>query len=89
MIDALIITIQLLSFIFAAAIIIRTLLSLFQVSPYHPVQRWLYQLTEPLLQPIRNLIPNSGMGLDFSPMILLILLQILEQVLISLLRQIR
>ena len=33
----------------------------------------LYRLTEPMLQPIRNLLPNFG-GIDFSPLIAILLL---------------
>ena len=35
----------------------------------NPIYRFTYQLTEPLLRPVRNLLPGGGMGLDFSPMI--------------------
>ncbi len=36
----------------------------------NPIYRYSFQLTEPVLRPIRNLMPGGGMGgLDFSPMI--------------------
>jgi YggT family protein len=36
----------------------------------NPIYRFTYQLTEPILRPVRNLLPGGGMGgLDFSPMI--------------------
>jgi YggT family protein len=36
----------------------------------NPIYRFTYQLTEPLLRPVRNLLPGGGVGgLDFSPMI--------------------
>jgi YggT family protein len=35
----------------------------------NPIYRFAYQFTEPLLRPVRNLLPGGGMGLDFSPMI--------------------
>ncbi|WKE66176.1 YggT family protein [Gallaecimonas kandeliae] len=44
---------------------------------YHPVAAALYQLTEPLLRPIRRILPTMG-GLDFSPMVLLFGLQFLQ-----------
>lgn len=34
---------------------------------------FLYRLTEPLLRPIRNLLPNMG-GMDFSPVVLILLI---------------
>lgn len=45
-------------------------------SPMASVQSWLYKMTEPVLAPIRRALPSMG-GLDFSPMLLLIALQIL------------
>ncbi|HVC99714.1 MAG TPA: YggT family protein [Candidatus Dormibacteraeota bacterium] len=36
----------------------------------NPIFRFCFQATEPLLRPVRNLLPGGGMGgLDFSPMI--------------------
>ncbi len=36
----------------------------------NPIYRFSFQLTEPLLRPVRSLMPGGGMGgLDFSPMI--------------------
>jgi YggT family protein len=48
----------------------------------HPVMLALGQVVEPLLQPIRNLLPQTGM-IDFSPMVLLILLQLVQQLMAS------
>lgn len=57
-------------------ILARIVLSFVRVSPYHPtwgpIIQFVYNATEPLLAPFRNLLPPMG-GLDFSPMILLIL----------------
>ncbi len=41
---------------------------------------FLYRLTEPALRPIRNFMPNFG-GIDLSPLVLLLLLWVLQQVL--------
>ena len=49
-------------------------------SPMASVQRWLYKVTEPVLAPIRRTLPPMG-GLDLSPMLLLIALQILGRAL--------
>ncbi len=70
--------IQLYSFVILA----RVLMSWVNVDPYSPLARTIFNLTEPVLQPIRNMLPQSP-GLDFSPMIAIILLQILGQILIS------
>jgi YggT family protein len=44
----------------------------------------LYQITEPILGPIRRVMPNLG-GLDLSPMIALILIEVAERVLVTIL----
>lgn len=62
------------------AIIIRSLLSFMPLDPYHPVTRLLHQFTEPFLQPIRNFMPSTGM-FDFSPMVAIILLSVLNTIL--------
>ncbi|TMC09551.1 MAG: YggT family protein [Chloroflexi bacterium] len=35
----------------------------------NPIYRFSFQLTEPLLRPVRNLLPGGMGGLDFSPMV--------------------
>ena len=44
----------------------------------HMVGEFLYRVTEPLLRPIRNMLPNLG-GIDVSPVILIIALLFLRQ----------
>lgn len=67
------------------AILARVLLSWFRVSPYHPLVDFLYRVTEPILAPLRRAIPPIGM-IDISPVIALILLQIIQQVLVAIIR---
>lgn len=45
------------------------------------VADFLYRITEPLLRPIRNLMPNLG-GLDLSPVILILLILLIENVIV-------
>jgi YggT family protein len=61
-------------------VIAKVILSYF-MDPYHPLRRTLDNLVEPMLAPIRRVIPLIGM-FDFSPLILIILVQILSSVLI-------
>ena len=68
-------------------VIVKVILSYF-MDPYHPVRRSLDNLVEPMLAPIRRVIPLIGM-FDFSPLILIILVQILSSVLISFLYTLR
>ncbi len=61
------------------AILARVLLSWFRVDPYHPVVAFLYQITEPILSPLRDVIPSLGM-IDISPIVALILIDIIRQI---------
>jgi YggT family protein len=56
----------------------------FVLNPFHPLRRALDSVVEPMLVPIRRIVPLAG-GLDFSPAILIILIQILGRVLVTLL----
>jgi len=56
----------------------------FVLNPFHPLRRALDSFVDPMLAPIRRVVPPAG-GLDFSPAILLIVLQILGRVLVMLL----
>ncbi len=46
------------------------------------ITQFLHEITEPIIGPIRRIMPNTGM-LDFSPMVALILLQVLSSILIG------
>jgi len=46
----------------------------------HPIARFLFDVTEPVLKPIRDLMPNTG-GFDFSPLIVFLIINVLMQVL--------
>lgn len=67
-------------------IIARAVLSWVNPDPYNPIVRFLYRVTEPVLRPIRHRLPTTAMGLDFSPMIVLAVLYVLESFLVSSLR---
>jgi len=49
----------------------------FFLSPFHPVRNFLDKIVNPLLSPIRRIMPRTGM-FDFSPIILILLLQVIE-----------
>ena len=59
------------------AIIARALISWVPIDRYHPIVQFLDQITEPILAPLRRLIPSVGM-MDITPIVALILLQILQ-----------
>ncbi len=56
-----------------------------RVDMYHPLIRFLYQITDPILEPIRR-FATFGM-MDFSPIVALILLEIIQQVLVAAITQ--
>lgn len=60
-------------------VIADVILSYF-LSPYHPVRSALDRIVEPLLAPIRRYVPTLG-GLDFSPVVLIILIQLVSYLL--------
>jgi YggT family protein len=69
--------------IFTLLVIAKVLLSYF-LSPYHPIRHTIDLIVEPLLAPIRNRMPMIGM-FDFSPIVLLIGIQLIEYILIIIL----
>jgi YggT family protein len=68
-----------------AAILVRVLYSWVDPNPYptNTFKRLLWALTDPILEPLRRVIPPVGM-LDISPVVALIALQVLGQVVASL-----
>lgn len=73
--------IRLLGDLLVILIIVQSLLS-YVLSPYHPVRQALDRIVEPLLNPIRRVVPPSG-SLDFSPMVLIFVIIIIETLLIG------
>lgn len=70
--------------VLSLAIIARALISWFPISPYHPIVSLLQQITEPIIAPVRRYLPATS-GMDLSPLVTLILLQVIERVLLGLL----
>ncbi len=64
-------------------VILSVILSYF-LDPYHPIRRGLDRIIEPMLNPIRRVVPLVGM-LDFSPLVLIILIEIIGSLLVRLL----
>ncbi len=64
------------------ALFARVILSWIPVgrdSPFFPIVTIVYQTTEPILGPIRRLLPNLG-GFDFSPLVVLLLLNFIQRI---------
>ncbi len=67
-------------------IIIRAIISWVNPDPYNPIVRFLYQITEPVLRPIRRIIPPLG-GIDISPLIVILVIYFLQIFLVPTLLQ--
>ena len=87
MIDILILFINALSQLLVLLVIVSVILSYF-MDPYHPIRRSIDSVVEPMLAPIRRVVPLIGM-LDLSPLVLIILIQVLSNILIRLLIMVR
>ena len=81
--DVLLVVLNLYIYVIIAAAILSWLVAFNVVNRYNDVVRAIWNLvtalTEPLLRPIRGMIPNFG-GIDISPLILLLLIWFLEDV---------
>ncbi len=69
---------------FLSILIIANALLSFVLPPYHPVRETLERILRPLYAPIRKVLPPMGM-FDFTPIVLLLLIQVLERIIISVL----
>ena len=68
-------------------IIGRAVISWVNADPYNPIVRFLYEATEPLLSRIRQFLPISFGGIDFSPMLLILGIMFLQSFLVQTLKQ--
>lgn len=85
--DILILIIRALSQILFLLVLVSVILSYF-MDPYHPIRRGVDNIVEPMLAPIRRFVPLVGM-LDFSPLVLILLIQLAERFLIGILSSLR
>lgn len=65
-------------------IVIASALLSFILPPYHPVREALDRIVDPLLNPIRRVVPMAG-TFDFSPLILILVIDLLSRILIAIL----
>jgi YggT family protein len=65
------------------ALVVRVISSWLPVSPYSAWIRWSYLLSEPILAPLRRIVPGFG-GIDFTPILAYFLLNIIESLLFRL-----
>jgi YggT family protein len=65
-------------------IIGRCILSFIRHDPYNPLIKFVYDVTEPIMAPFRRLVPAAG-GIDFSPIIAVLAISLIQRIVIELL----
>jgi YggT family protein len=63
-------------------IIGRAVISWVNPDPYNPIVQFLYRVTEPVLSPIRSRIPFGNMGIDISPILVILAIVFLQSFLV-------
>jgi YggT family protein len=81
-------TLYIINIVFQACIVlvfIRAILPWFPHNRYDPMVSWIYSLTDPILGPIKNGLPPTRMGMDFSPFIAILGLWLLQKLVMNVL----
>lgn len=68
---------------FTWVIIARAVVSWVNPDPYNPIVQFLYKVTEPVLYPVRRAMGNYNIGLDLSPMIVILIIIFLKRFLVG------
>jgi len=65
-------------------ILVRALISWVSPDPFNPIVQFLYRVTEPVLEPVRRMLPaGMRLGLDFSPIIVFLAIFFLKSFLVT------
>ncbi|MDA0745039.1 MAG: YggT family protein [bacterium] len=68
--------------LYSWVLIVRILMSWFNPNPDNQIVQILYRVTEPVLAPVRNILPAMG-GFDLSPLLVFFAIRMLQRVLLS------
>jgi len=68
--------------IYMYILIARAILSWVNPDPYNPIVSFLYRSTEPVLQRVRRVLPNTG-GLDLSPLLVILAIFFLQKFMVA------
>lgn len=88
LLDALASVINLVLWAYVWVLVARAVISWVNPDPYNPIVQALYKLTEPVLYPVRRMMGGYGLGIDFSPMIVILIIYFLQLFLIPTLHDI-
>ena len=75
---ALAVVIDYVLFFFMIIVIARAVLSWVSPDPYNPIVRFIHNVTEPVLYQVRRRIPAIFGGIDFSPVIVILIIYFLQ-----------
>mgnify|MGYP003613300993 FL=1 len=64
-------------------IIARALISWVNPDPYNKIVIFLYRVTEPVLRPVRRIIPRHSLPIDFAPLVVLLIIIFLQSFLVK------
>ena len=64
-------------------VIARAVLSWVSPDPYNPIVRFIHNITDPALYPVRRWLPFGSMGIDLSPLVVLFVIIFLQRFLVS------
>lgn len=68
----------------ATLVLLADIIVHYFLDPFHPVRAALDSIVNPFLNPIRKILPSTGMA-DFSPIVLWLLIQVVERILVQIL----
>jgi YggT family protein len=74
-------------YLYMLIIIIRALISWVNPDPYNPIVQFLVSATEPVLAPVRRLIPTYSIGIDIAPIIVILAIVFMKSFLVVSLHQ--
>lgn len=75
--------------IYGYVIVARVVISWVNADPYNPIVRFIYDITEPVLGRIRRYVPMSVGGFDFSPILVVLGVWVIQVIITSLQEQVR
>jgi YggT family protein len=75
-------------YIYMIIVIAAALITWVNPDPYNPIVRFLYSVTEPVFNLVRRALPLQAVGLDFSPVIVLLVILFLERFLVPTLQDV-
>jgi YggT family protein len=68
--------------VFEILLVVRIVMSWVRPDPSNPLVRMLFQVTDPVLDPVRKLIPAAAGGIDFSPIVVFLIIDVVKRVIV-------